>query len=136
MADEVNSTDPQHNHLPRNDWQILGKLQLRDNSDANGTIDHWLTSILASFSLPDDLVGRIRTSIEDAVVRILGPDPAERNFEYLEIVMLGPGGQPTKGHTWGFFRLERASTDALNENAKGHCVEYYLYLDKKTEEQN
>ena len=134
MADEVNSTDPQHNQLPRNDWQILGKLQLRDHSIVNGTIDHWLRSILAPLSLPHDLVGKIRTSIADAAVRILSPDTAERNFEYLEIVVLGPTGQPTKGHTWGFFRLERASTDALNENAKGHCVEYYLYLDKKTEE--
>ena len=134
MADEVNSTDPIHNHLPRNDWQILGKLQLRDHSNANGTIDHWLTGILTTFSLPDDLVGKIRTSIEDAVVRILSPDSAERNFGYLEIVMLGPAGQPAKGRTWGFFRIERASTDTLSENAKGHCVEYYLYVDKKTEE--
>ena len=134
MADKVNSTDPIHSHLPRNDWQILGKLQLRDHSIVNVTIDHWLRSILAPFSLPDDLVGKIRTSIADAAVRILSPDTAERNFEYLEIVVLGPTGQPTKGHTWGFFRLERASTDALNESAKCHCVEYYLYLDKKTEE--
>ena len=131
MADEVNSTDPIHNHLPRNDWQILGKLQLRDHSNANGTIDHWLTGILTTFSLPDDLVGKIRTSIEDAVVRILSPDTAGRNFEYLEIVVLGPSEQTAKGNTWGFFRLERVSTDSQIESAKGHCVEYYLYLDKK-----
>ena len=134
MADEVKSTDPQHNHLPRNDWQILGKLQLLENSNANGTVDHWLTGILAPFSLPDDLVGKIRTSIEQAVVRILGPDTAERNFGYLEIVMLVPSLQTPKGHPWGFFLVERTSTDPLNERANGHCVEYYLYLDKKAGE--
>ena len=134
MADKVNSTVPQHNHLPRNDWQILGTLQLRDHANASSTVDHWLTSALTTFSLPDDLVGKIRTSIGDAVVRILSFASAERNFEYLEIVVLGPTEQTAKGHTWGFFRLERASTDALNTNAKGHCVEYYLYVDKKMEE--
>lgn len=134
MADEVNSTDPIHSHLPRNDWQILGKLQLRDTSNANGTIDYWLTNILAPLSLSDELVGKIRTSTELAIVRILGPDTAERNFEYLEIVMLIPSMQTVRGHPWGFFLVERASTDPLNERAKGHCVEYYLYLDKKTEE--
>jgi hypothetical protein len=134
MADEVNSTDPIHSQLPRNDWQILGKLQLRDNSDANGTIDNWLTGILTTFSLPDDLVGKIRTSIEQAVVRILSPDTAERNFEYLEIVVLVPALQTLKGLPWGFFLVERASTDPLNERANGHCVEYYLYVDKKAGE--
>ena len=134
MADEVNSTDPQHNQLPRNDWQILGKLQLRGHSDANGTIEHWLTRILVSVSLPDDLVGKILTSIEQAVVRFLGPDTAEWNFEYLEIVVLIPSLQTLKGHPWGFFLIERASTDPLNERANGHCVEYYLYVDKKVGE--
>ena len=134
MADEVNSTDPIHSHLPRNDWQILGKIKFLENSNANGNIDRWLTGLLSTFSLPDDLVGKIRTSIEQAVVRILSPDTAERNFEYLEIVVLGPSEQTAKGHTWGFFRLERASTDSQIESAKGHCVEYYLYLDKKTGE--
>jgi hypothetical protein len=135
MADEVNSTDPQHNQLPRNDWQILGKLQFPAHSNANGTIEHWLTSILASFHLPDDLVGKIRTSIEQAVVRFLSRDTAERNFEYLEIVVLVPSLQTLEGHPWGFFLVERASTDPQNERSNGHCVEYYLYLDKKAGEQ-
>ena len=134
MADKVNSTDPIYSHLPRNDWQILGKLQLRDHSIVNGTIDHWLRSILAPLSLPDDLVGKIRTSIEQAVVRILSPDTAERNFEYVEIVVLIPALQTRKELSWGFFLVERASTDPLNESARGHCVEYYLYLDKQTGE--
>jgi hypothetical protein len=134
MADDVNSTDPIHSHLPRNDWQILGKLQLRENSDANGIIDNWLTGILTTFSLSDDLIGKIRTSIELAVVRFLSPDTAERNFEYLEIVVLVPTLQTLRGHPWGFFLVERASTDLLNERANGHCVEYYLYVDKKAGE--
>ena len=134
MADEVNSTDPIHSHLPRNDWQILGKIKFLENSNANGNIDRWLTGLLSTFSLPDDLVGKIRTSIEQAVGRILSPDTAPRNFEYLEIVMLVPSLQTPKGHPWGFFLVERASTDPLNERSNGHCVEYYLYLDKKAGE--
>ena len=131
MADEVKYIEPPHDHLPRHGWQILGEMQLQDNANSNDIIEHWLTSILAPFHLPNDFVAKIRTSIEDAVVRILSPDTAGRNFEYLEIVVLGPSEQTAKGNTWGFFRLERVSTDSQIESAKGHCVEYYLYLDKK-----
>jgi hypothetical protein len=89
---------------------------------------------LAEFSLPDHLVSRLLASIEDATARVLYPDRGEGQFEFLEIVMLAPDLQTPKGHTWGFFRVERASTEALNESAKGYCVEYYLYLDKRTGE--
>lgn len=85
---------------------------------------------LSDFSLPGDLVSRLLASIEEATARVLSPNSIEGQFEYLEIVVLAPAGQASKGHTWGFFRLERASTDSPIEGAQGHCVEYYLYLDK------
>jgi hypothetical protein len=87
--------------------------------------------VLADFSLPGDLIRRLLASIQEATARVLSADSVDGQFEYLEIVVLGPSEQTAKGHNWGFFRLERASTDAHIESAKGHCVEYYLYLDKK-----
>ena len=132
MVDEVNYIDPKHNPLPRTDWQSLGELQLRVGSNPNATINQWLTKILGPFSMPDDLVSKILRSIEDAAVRILSPDIAEGQFEYLDIVVLAPAGLAMQGQTWGFFRIERRSTDSEIESAKGHCVEYYLYLDRKS----
>ena len=87
---------------------------------------------LRDFSLPGDLVSRLLASIEEATGRVLSPNSIEGQFEYLEIAVLAQAGEISKGHIWGFFRVERAATDPLNDRAKGHCVEYYLYLDKKT----
>ena len=126
--------DPLHNHLPRTNWQRVGQLKLVAGSNLDGTIKVWLLDALADFSLPGDLVNRLLTSIEEATARVLSPANMDEQFEYLEIVVLAPLKQASKGHTWGFFRVERASTDTLSESAKGHCVEYYLYLDNKTGE--
>jgi hypothetical protein len=130
----VKHVDPPQPQIPRANWHTLGQLKLKADSNPNGTIEAWLIKALAEFSLPDDLMGRLLASIEDATARVLYPDSGEGQFEFLEIVMLVPPLQTPKGHTWGFFRIERVSAEALNENAKGHCVEYYLYLDKKTGE--
>jgi hypothetical protein len=132
MVVPVKHIDPSHPDIPRTNWQILGQLKLRAGSNSNGIIRGWLMKALTDFSLPDDLISRLLASIEDATARVLYPGRGAGQFQFLEIVMLVPSGQTPKGHTWGFFRVERASTDALNEKAEGHCVEYYLYLDKKT----
>jgi hypothetical protein len=131
MAVPVKHVDPPRPDIPRTNWQTFGQLKLRAGSNLNGTIKAWLMKALTKFSLPDDLVSRLLASIEDAAARVLNPDIAEGQFDFLEIVMLIPSLQIPKGHAWGFFRVERASTDPLNESAKGRCVEYYLYLDKK-----
>lgn len=130
----MNYFDPPHHHIPKTNWQILGKLKLAAGSNPDGTMKAWLMNVLGAFSLPGDLVSRLLASIEAATARVLGPDSIEGPFEYLEIAMLAPAGQASKGHTWGFFRVERASTDSQIESAKVHCIEYYLYLDKKTGE--
>lgn len=88
--------------------------------------------VVNEFSLPDDLVTRLLASIEDVTARVLTPSSIKMPLEYLEIVLLAPAGQRKKGNPWGFFRVERASTDSQLETEIGHCVEYYLYLDQKT----
>jgi hypothetical protein len=134
MGTPVTQFEPPHNHLLRTNWQSLGQLRLRAGSNPDGTIKGWLMDALADFSLPGDLISRLLASIEEATARVLSPGSIEGQFEYLEIVVLAPPKQASKGHNWGFFRVERASTDSLSESAQGHCVEYYLYLDKKTGE--
>ena len=124
--------EPPHNHLPRTNWKNLGQLKLVAGSNPDGTIKTWLMNTLRDFSLPGDLISRLLASIEEATGRVLSPDSMEGQFEYLEIAVLAQAGEISKGHIWGFFRVERAATDPLNDRAKGHCVEYYLYLDKKT----
>jgi hypothetical protein len=89
---------------------------------------------LSDFGLPNDLVKRLLASIEELTARVWSPDMGEEKIDFLEIVMLVPSLQTPTGQTWGFFRVERSATDALNENAKEHCVEYYLYLDTRVKE--
>jgi hypothetical protein len=135
MAVSVKHVDPPHHHIPGMNWQTWAQLKLTAGSNPNGTIKAWLMKAVTQFSLPDDLVNRLLASIEDAAARVLAPGSAERQLDFIEIVMLIPSMQTPKGHTWGFFRVERTSTDTLNEGTKGHCVEYYLYSDKKTAEE-
>ena len=129
----MNYVDPPHYHLPKTSWRMLGQLKLIAGSNADGTINEWLMNTLSDFSLPSDLVSRLLASIEETTARVLSPDSIDGPSAYLEIAVLGPAGQTSKGHTWGFFRVEKASTDSQIEGPKGHCIEYYLYLDKKTE---
>ena len=122
--------EPPHLHLPRTNWRSLGQLRLIADSNPHGTIEAWLTNALADFSLPSDLTRRLLASIQEATTRVLSPDGREGRFEYLELAVLAPAGPSSKAHTWGFFRVERASTDTHSERAQGHCIEYYLFLDK------
>ena len=131
MAANVNYIDPQHNHLPHTDWRKLGGLKLRAGSNPDGGIETWLIELLSDFSLPDDLVNRLLKSMEDSAGRVLILDGAEAQLAHLEIVVLAPAYLVPQGQTWGFFRLERASADSQLDDTKGHCVEYYLYLDQK-----
>lgn len=130
----MNSIDPPHNPVSRTDWRRLGELRLRADSNPDGTIKTWLTGILRSFSLSDDLAGRLVKSMEDAAVRVLISDSAEVQLGYLEIVVLAPADLANVGQTWGFFRVERTSPDSNNENSQGHCIDYYLYLDRNSGE--
>ena len=124
--------DPPHDQVPRTNWQMLGQLKLRPGSNRDGTLKAWLVNALSDSTLPSDLVSRLLASMEEVTRRVPRPDNTQEQLAYLEIVVLAPTGQTSKGHTWGFFRVERGSTDTELENAKGHCVEYYLYLDSKT----
>ena len=132
MADYMNSIDPPHHHVPGMNWQRLGQLKLHSNSNPDGTIKSWLEKTTNDFSLPADLVSRLVASIEETMTRVLSPDSVDGQFEYLEIAVLVPTGQASNGQSWGFFRLQRVTADSQIESARVHCVEYYLYLDRKT----
>lgn len=127
----MNHIDPSHHHLPKTSWQSLGQLRLTASSTPDGAIRAWLIKTLSGLNLPGDLVSRLLASMEEATVRALSPDCVEGQDEYLEIVVLVPTEHASKGHTWGFFRVEKATVDSQNEGPNEHCVEYYLYLDRK-----
>jgi hypothetical protein len=130
MAVRVNYDDPPNRPLPGTKWKRLGELKLQADSNPNGTIKAWLVNLLDDLSLPAGFVSRLLVSIEEAILRVLSQDGKEGQFDHLEIVVLAPAGQASKGYTWGFFRVERMSTNSEIEGTKGHCVEYYLYLDR------
>lgn len=130
-ADNVNYPDPQHNHLPQTDWRKLGDLKLRAGSNPDGIIKTWLIPILSDFSLPNDLINKLLKSMEDAATRVLIPDGTEAQLEHLEIIVLAPEDLVSQGQTWGFFRVERTSTDSEGDDSLGHSIDYYLYWDRK-----
>ena len=117
--------------LPETNWKSLGELKLQTGSNPDGTIKAWLMHIIEDLQLPGKYVSRLLASIEEATLRILSPEGIEDQFDHLEIILLAQSGQVSKGHTWGFFRVERTSTDSKIESAKGYCFEYYLYLEGK-----
>jgi hypothetical protein len=128
----VKHVDPPRHDIPRTNWQRLGQLKLKAGSNLDGTIKSWFMNTLRDFSLPGDLVSRLLASMEEAKARVLRSHSIETQFEYLEIAILAPAEETSKGHTWGFFRVEREAIDSQIESVKGYCVEYYLYLDRKT----
>ena len=127
----MTSNDPSHNQVSRTDWRKLGELKLQTGSNPDGSIKTWLTHILSDFSLSNDLINKLLKSMEDAAVRVLVPDGTEAQLEHLEIVVLAPEDLVPQGQTWGFFRVERTSTDSEADDSPGHCIDYYLYLDRK-----
>jgi hypothetical protein len=131
MADKVNYLDPQRNQLPQTHWRKLGKLKLQAGANPDGAIKAWLIHILSDFGLPNDLVNRLLKSMEDAAVRVLIPDGGKAQPEHLEIAVLAPADLAPQGQIWGFFRVERTSTNPDIENSQVHSIDYYLYLDKK-----
>lgn len=110
---------------------MLGELKLRTGSNPDGTIKAWLTKIFNGFSLPDDFASRLLKSMEDTAARVLNPDGTEGQVEYLEIVVLASTNLISQGQIWGFFQVERTLTDPKIKNSQRHCIEYYLYLDRK-----
>lgn len=64
-------------------------------------------------------------------MRVLFPDGTEAELEHLEIAVLAPEDLLVQGQTWGFFRVERTSTDSEADASQSHCIDYYLYLDSK-----
>lgn len=132
MADNVNNLDRQHNHLPHTDWRKLGELKLRADSNPDGSIKVWLTHILSDISLSEDIVNKLLRSMKAAAGRVLFIDGTELKLEYLEIVVLVPADLVMQGQTWGFFRVERISTDPRIEDSQGYSIDYYLYMDRKS----
>lgn len=127
-ADPVKHTDPSLSHVPDIAWQILGELQLPTRSNADVSIDAWLTEILSPLQLHSGFMDRILKSAQDATARFIQAEPTKA-FEHIHLLVFVPRHNDVRGNTWGFFRIEKAETQTAKKNPGDHSIEFYLYLE-------
>ena len=110
------------------DWQTLGGLEVRSDSDIERTIQAWLNKTLGPLGLHSDLLERILRSACEAATRALQLKNDGVGFKHIHLLAFSSYNGETKRQTWGFFRLEKleAATDVDSPN---HSIEFYLYLE-------
>lgn len=123
----MTDTNPFSNAYPVTGWQLLGKLKVSRDVDAEATIHNWLMEILKSLNLHPDFFSKLTLSMQDAAMSLLKPSLEVQGFEHIHLLVLARRRQTTSLHSWGFFRIEKLEGH-INENGPpDHTVEFYLY---------
>lgn len=110
------------------DWQTLGDLEIRSDSDIEGLISVWLDKILRPLGLHADLLDRILRSACEATTRALQLKDSGMSFRHVHLFAFSSYNGETKRQTWGFFRLEKLDA-AAEADSPQHSIELYLYLE-------
>ncbi len=114
--------------LSGTDWQTLGELEVRADSDIEQAIQIWLNKILHPLNLNSDLLHRILRSAYEAATRALYLQDTGIGFQHVHLLAFSSRGYDIKGQTWGFFRLEKLQS-AADAESPNHAIEFYLYLE-------
>ena len=118
--------------IPATDWQILGELELPVVAEFDSVVSVWLAKTLNAFNLHADFLSRVTKSAQDAAVRAITSERAQREFEHIHLCLFVPRTDLFtlyKGQTWGFFRIEKMGSSTENGNLYDHAIEFYLYLE-------
>ena len=110
------------------DWQTLGDLEIRSDSDMEGIISVWLDKVLRPLGLHSDLLDRILRSACEAATRALQLKDSGMSFRHVHLLAFSSDNGETKRQTWGFFRLEKLEA-AADADSPNHSIELYLYLE-------
>ena len=115
---------------PSPNWELLGELELRLNSNADSPVGEWLAGILSPLNLPTDFTGKIVKSAEEAAARAMQSETMIKH-QHTHLIIYVPADCSANGRTWGFFRIEKVGTGTENGSARDHSIEFYLYLEGK-----
>jgi len=117
-------------HSPTPAWQILGELELPAGPSVEDALTSWLTALLLPLSLQSDLLNKIISSAQEAVVRAIHSD-IWTSFGHIHLSVFVPYEFTLYGNTWGFFRIEKIDSPGSNNNHPNHVVELYLYQERQ-----
>ncbi len=124
----MNNDDSLPNDLPRNDWQILGKLRLSVDTHDESTVETWLAETLSPLALEKRFITKVLISAQDGVARAMTSEPVLES-KHLHLVVFVPQDYGSNGQSWGFFRIEKLEEAEPTEEKLDHTIEFYLYLE-------
>lgn len=108
-------------------WQLLGELELTVNQDTDHTVGKWLTVILNALDLQADFMSKVLKSAQEVTTRVMQAGAVTKS-QHFHLLVFSPPEAAAKGHSWGFFRIEKIDSEADKANPD-HTVEFYLYLE-------
>lgn len=120
--------DLSHTVTPKSEWQLLGKLDLSINSDADSAIDPWLTELLNPLDLSRDFMNRVMASVEGTVRRVLHSN-ATSISGHIHLSIFAQCEHIPERRIWGFFHIERIENQGEAVNTHDHAIDFYLYVE-------
>jgi len=125
-AEQMKHNKPPLNKSSDTNWQILGELELPIGSNLDNTIKARLMEILNPLNLHAGFLNKILKSAQDAAGRVMQNG---MEFEHIHILIFVPLDYASKGHTWGFFRIEKIESATTDNRHPDHVIEFYLYFE-------
>ena len=108
------------------DWQTLGDLEVRSDSDIERAVQAWLDKTLRPLALHSDLLDRILRSACEAATRALQHKDPGTGLRHVHLLAFSSHRGEAKRQTWGFFRIEKLEA-VVNTYSHNHAIEFYLY---------
>ena len=124
----MNDASLSHQPAPSPQWELLGELELRPESNAASSVGEWLTVILSPLNLHTDFTSKIVKSVEESAARAMQSDTMIK-YQHTHLIIYVPADCSAQGRTWGFFRIEKVGTEVANGSPLDHSIEFYLYLE-------
>ena len=110
-------------------WELLGELELLLNENQNLTLHEWLDLILSPLQLPQDILHRVETSLQEAGRRAWETH-TKRKTQHVHLNIYVPVKREL-GRNWSFFRVEKMEDQSMNELQPDHAIELYLYVEPR-----
>ena len=120
------------NHLSETGWRLLGELELSVVAEADGAVRAWLAKALAPLKLHGDFLSKVTKSVHNAAAHATTSEHVQMEFRQMHLRILIPikkASELNKGHTWGFFRIEKVGISTKTGDAYDHSIDFYLYLE-------
>jgi hypothetical protein len=128
MKRQLNEPSQSITNRSKTDWIKFGELRLPFDVDAEAMINAWLSETLAPLHLHVDFLNKVSASAHVAATRAMQSEPVMA-FDHIHLLVFVLESLDPKGHTWGFFRIEKMDS-AADVSRPNHAIEFYLYLER------